>query len=133
MCNRVDQLHYFHIIGDAKNQPNSVGVYIPIIKIPIKGGMTIPNIATFDHGTYGEYYHFSQGFIDNRWFFRQISEPSTVSPDFHDIQEQEVLLDDLTIKKELTLADPHPARPRSPTNAKTGRANDSIGELLILP
>ena len=31
-----------------------VGVYIPIIRIPIKGGMTIPNIATFDHGTYSE-------------------------------------------------------------------------------
>ena len=31
-----------------------VGVYIPIIRIPIKGGMTIPNIATFDHGTYGK-------------------------------------------------------------------------------
>ena len=30
-----------------------VGVYIPIIRIPIKGGMTIPNIATFDHGTNG--------------------------------------------------------------------------------
>ena len=30
-----------------------VGVYIPIIRIPIKGGMTIPNIATFDHGTHG--------------------------------------------------------------------------------
>ena len=29
-----------------------VGVCIPIIRIPIKGGMTIPNIATFDHGTY---------------------------------------------------------------------------------
>ncbi len=29
-----------------------VGVYIPIIRIPIKGGMTIPNIAAFDHGTY---------------------------------------------------------------------------------
>ena len=29
-----------------------VGVYIPIIRIPIKGGMTIPDIATFDHGTY---------------------------------------------------------------------------------
>ena len=29
-----------------------VGVYIPIIRIPIKGGMTIPNIATFDHATY---------------------------------------------------------------------------------
>ena len=31
-----------------------VGVYIPIIRIPIKGGMTIPNIATFDHDTHGE-------------------------------------------------------------------------------
>ena len=29
-----------------------VGVYIPIIRIPIKGGMTIPNIANFDHGTF---------------------------------------------------------------------------------
>ena len=29
-----------------------VGVYIPIIRIPIKGGMTISNIATFDQGTY---------------------------------------------------------------------------------
>ena len=36
-----------------------VGVYIYIythynIRIPIKGGMTIPNIATFDHGTFNE-------------------------------------------------------------------------------
>ena len=30
-----------------------VGVYIPIIRIPLNGGMTIPNIATFDHGTNG--------------------------------------------------------------------------------
>ena len=29
-----------------------IGAYIPIIRIPIKGGMTIPNIATFDHGTH---------------------------------------------------------------------------------
>ena len=29
-----------------------IGFYIPILRIPIKGGMTIPNIATFDHGTY---------------------------------------------------------------------------------
>ena len=30
-----------------------VGVYIPIIRIPIQGGMTIPKKnATFDHGTY---------------------------------------------------------------------------------
>ena len=43
--------HYFHIIGDG-HQPNS-RVYIPIIRIPINGGMTIPNIATFEHGTGG--------------------------------------------------------------------------------
>ena len=29
-----------------------VVVYIPIIRIPIEGGMTIPNIVTFDHGTH---------------------------------------------------------------------------------
>ena len=40
--------HYFHIIRDG-HQPKSVGVYVPVIRIPIKGGMTIPNIATFDH------------------------------------------------------------------------------------
>ena len=44
---------YFHIIGDGKLNP-IVGVYIPIIRIPIKGVMTIPNIATFDHGTYND-------------------------------------------------------------------------------
>ena len=43
--------HYFYIIGDGKLNP-IVGVYIPIIRIPIKGGMTIRNIASFDHGTY---------------------------------------------------------------------------------
>ena len=43
--------HYFHIIGDKLINP-IVGVYIPIIRIPIKGGMAIPNIATFDHGIY---------------------------------------------------------------------------------
>ncbi len=32
-----------------------VGVYIPIIRIPIKGVMTIPNISTFDRGTYPFY------------------------------------------------------------------------------
>ena len=49
MCQGLNS-HYFHIIGDGKLNP-IVGVYIPIIRIPIKGGMTIPNIATFDHGT----------------------------------------------------------------------------------
>ncbi len=43
--------HYFNILGDGKLNP-IVGVYIPIKRIPIKGGMTIPNIVTFDHGTY---------------------------------------------------------------------------------
>ena len=31
---------YFHTIGDG-HQPKSVGVYIPIIRIPIKGGMSL--------------------------------------------------------------------------------------------
>ena len=44
--------HYFHIIGDGKLNP-IIGFFIPIIRIPIKGGMTIPNIVTFDHGTHG--------------------------------------------------------------------------------
>ena len=36
-----------------ETQPKSVGVYIPIDKDSvIKGGMTISNIATFDHGTH---------------------------------------------------------------------------------
>ena len=34
-----------------------IGFYIPIIRISIKGGMTIPNIATFDHGTHDHYDH----------------------------------------------------------------------------
>ena len=38
--------HYFHIIGDKVINP-IIGFYIPIIRIPIKGGIfTIPNIAT---------------------------------------------------------------------------------------
>ena len=28
-----------------------VGAYMPIIRIPIKGGMTIPNIGSLDSGT----------------------------------------------------------------------------------
>ena len=43
--------HYFHIIGDGKLNP-IVGVYTPIITIPIKGEMTIPNIGSLDPGTY---------------------------------------------------------------------------------
>ena len=46
--------HYFHTIGDKLINPISRGLYTHfIIRIPIKGGMTIPNIATFDHGTGG--------------------------------------------------------------------------------
>ena len=32
-----------------------VGVYIPIITIPIKGEMTIPNIGSLDPGTHAKY------------------------------------------------------------------------------
>ena len=32
-----------------------VGVYIPIISFPIKGGMTIPNTMSLDPGTYVAY------------------------------------------------------------------------------
>ena len=45
MCQGLNS-HYFHIIGDKLINP-IVGVYIPIIRIPIKGGrFPIPNIAT---------------------------------------------------------------------------------------
>ena len=40
MCQGLNS-HYFHIIGDG-HQPNSRA----IIRIPIKGGMTIPNIGS---------------------------------------------------------------------------------------
>ena len=43
--------HYFHIIGDG-HQLNSRGLYAHYKDSVIKGGMTIPNIATFDHGIY---------------------------------------------------------------------------------
>ncbi len=44
--------HYFHIIGDGNINP-IVGVYIPIIRIPIKGGMSLSPIKrdNLDHGT----------------------------------------------------------------------------------
>ena len=45
MCQgRSTPIISIYIIGDGKLNP-IVGVYIPIIRIPIKGGMTIPNIA----------------------------------------------------------------------------------------
>ena len=44
--------HYFHIIGDKLINP-IVGVYIPIIRIPIKRWDDHPQKnATFDHGTF---------------------------------------------------------------------------------
>ena len=43
--------HYFHIIGDG-HQPNNRVLYTNYKDSYIKGGMTIRNIATFDHGTY---------------------------------------------------------------------------------
>ena len=49
-CARVDQLPVFPYNRGGFIY-RIVGVYIPIIRIPTKGGMTIPNIGTFDHGT----------------------------------------------------------------------------------
>ena len=43
--------HCFPMVGMVINL--IVGVYIPSIRIPIQGGMTIPNIRSFDCGTYG--------------------------------------------------------------------------------
>ena len=42
--------HYFHITGARLINP-IVGVYIPLIRIPTKGGMNIPNIGSLDPGT----------------------------------------------------------------------------------
>ena len=39
--------HYFHIIGDKTHQPKSVGVYIPIIRIPIKRWDDHPQYCDF--------------------------------------------------------------------------------------
>ena len=51
-----------------------VGVYIPFIRIPIKGGMTIPNIATFDHGTYlAKWMHLKRIFMfTKKWAKNQV-------------------------------------------------------------
>ncbi len=52
MCQGLNS-HCFHIIGDG-HQPNSVGLYIPIIRIPsLKVEVSHPQKnATFDHGTH---------------------------------------------------------------------------------
>ena len=55
MCQGLNP-HYFHIIGDG-HQPNSRGLYTNYKDSLLKGGRSpIPNIATFDHGTYGDYF-----------------------------------------------------------------------------
>ena len=71
MCQGLNS-HYFLIIGDG-HQPNSMGLYTHY-RIPIKGGMTIPNIATFDHGTHGFCYNchvFVGGFATWNWMDHQ--------------------------------------------------------------
>ncbi len=45
MCQGLNS-HYFHIIGDG-HQPNSRGLYTHYKDSVIKGGITIPNIATW--------------------------------------------------------------------------------------
>ena len=77
MCQGLNS-HYFHIIGDGKLNP-IVGVYIPIIRIPIKGGMTIPNTATFDHGTY--FFIFVGYYLDITCFLSLVP---TVILSYHD-------------------------------------------------
>ena len=54
MCQGLNS-HYFHIIGDKLINPTSRGLYTHYKDSVIKGGMTIPNIATFDHGTYKKF------------------------------------------------------------------------------
>ena len=72
-----------------------VGVYIPIIRIPIKGGMTIPNIATFDHGTYVYLYLFISQSLS--------SQLSTIG--FRGFQERNRALDEEMRKRQEKLAD----------------------------
>ena len=62
MCQGLNS-HYLHIIGDKLINP-IVGVYIPIIRIPIKGGMSpIPNktrLLTMAHVSYLDLCDFSR-------------------------------------------------------------------------
>ena len=55
MCDRVDQLPFFPYNRGWETQPNNRVLYTNYKDSVIKGGMTIPNIATFDHGTYNIY------------------------------------------------------------------------------
>ena len=49
MCQGLNS-DYFHIIIGGLS--NSKGLYTREIRIPTKGGMTIPNIGSLDSGTY---------------------------------------------------------------------------------
>ena len=52
MCQGLNS-HYFYIIGDKLINPIPYGFIGPHYKDSLlKGGVTIPNIATFDYGTY---------------------------------------------------------------------------------
>ena len=57
MCQGLNS-HCFPMVGMVINL--IVGFYIPIIRIPIKGGMTIPNARSLDPGTYT---------LNNQFFF----------------------------------------------------------------
>ena len=49
-----DEEHHVHMVGDG-HQPNSRGLYTHYsIRIPIRGGMTIPCIGSLDPGTYND-------------------------------------------------------------------------------
>ena len=50
MCAIGLNSHCFPMVGDKLINP-IVGVYIPIIRIPIKGWMTIPNTRSLDPGS----------------------------------------------------------------------------------
>ena len=52
MCDRVDQLPLFPYNRGWSSTQVRRGLYTHYENSFIKGGMTIPNIATFDHGTY---------------------------------------------------------------------------------
>ena len=90
MCQGLNS-HYFHIIGDKLINP-IIGFYIPIIRIPIKDGMTIPNRATFDHGTYScslqpscsAYIMLMQDMSD-MWAKQLIMEKKVFIRDFHNV------------------------------------------------
>ena len=67
MCQGLNS-HYFYIIGDG-HQPKSVGVYIPIIRIPsLKVGFFPSPIKrdNLDHGTHRHQASLNQGVVLSR-------------------------------------------------------------------